>query len=440
METQINDTFNFRIKIKPREFLKEENPKCEKLDQMRERLKDLLLYTSAHGVARLIRTKHTFIKILWVISMLLSASYCFYFINKLLISYLDYEVVTDSDVKYEVKSEFPAVSICNPDMPLEDETIQKCNFNSNNSTSYLDSFNDPYFGRCLRFNSKGNVRSKNILSSTSSGSKYGLQLDLIINSTNQFNELILYIHNHSFLTSTLVNKGFRISSGSIYFFSVERSFNVKLDAPYSTCLKDSTDSKLNKTLINHLIANLSSIYTYKDCFRLCRNLVVMEQSKCNCMITFDNAAACSKHPNQTVRDCYNKFVAEFQLSSRNSYNKCNDFCPIECDSYNLLITPLVEPLPVTGPVKNTSSFQYASKFRNFEEVKRSFFSIYVYYEELKYTVIKENPKTETFNLASGIGGTLGLFLGISFLSFVEIIETLYVFISIILGNNVKPMS
>ena len=49
----------------------------------------------------------------------------------------------------------------------------------------------------------------------------------------------------------------------------------------------------------------------------------------------------------------------------------------------------------------------------------------IYYNELKYTLISEEPKTEIFNFISNIGGILGLFLGVSFLSIIEIFEIIF---------------
>ena len=44
---------------------------------------------------------------------------------------------------------------------------------------------------------------------------------------------------------------------------------------------------------------------------------------------------------------------------------------------------------------------------------------------MKYMLVSQEVKTETFNMISNIGGILGVFLGISFLSFIEIFEILY---------------
>ena len=61
----------------------------------------------------------------------------------------------------------------------------------------------------------------------------------------------------------------------------------------------------------------------------------------------------------------------------------------------------------------------------YEDVNKHFFGIRVHYNDLKYTFINQEIKIHTFNLISNIGGILGLFLGISFLSFIEIFEIFY---------------
>ena len=46
----------------------------------------------------------------------------------------------------------------------------------------------------------------------------------------------------------------------------------------------------------------------------------------------------------------------------------------------------------------------------------------VYYESMKYEVTIDSLSVTSEDLLSKFGGTLGLFLGISFLSFIEIVE------------------
>ncbi|CAF0780273.1 unnamed protein product, partial [Brachionus calyciflorus] len=70
-----------------------------------------------------------------------------------------------------------------------------------------------------------------------------------------------------------------------------------------------------------------------------------------------------------------------------------------------------------------------SKFKNISEVsyerlKRNVIFLYFYYIDFQYTKIEEVEKMNWLDFIAGIGGTLGLFIGISFLSLVEIVEVI----------------
>ena len=77
-----------------------------------------------------------------------------------------------------------------------------------------------------------------------------------------------------------------------------------------------------------------------------------------------------------------------------------------------------------------------SKFQNetitYDLIKQSVLSLNVYYDQLSYTQISREAKLEIVDLVGSIGGLLGLFLGMSFLSFVELIEIVLESIVIIL--------
>ena len=57
-----------------------------------------------------------------------------------------------------------------------------------------------------------------------------------------------------------------------------------------------------------------------------------------------------------------------------------------------------------------------------ENIEKEIASLYVYFDELKYIMTDQIPKMETANLISSIGGNLGLFLGLSICSFMELFE------------------
>ena len=95
------------------------------------------------------------------------------------------------------------------------------------------------------------------------------------------------------------------------------------------------------------------------------------------------------------------------------------------------ISSYSEYYPATGIIGNkTKEENYFEKYKTYEELNQNLIIIYVYYKELKYTLINQQPKTETFDFISKIGGIFGLFLGISFMSFIEILEILFEIINI----------
>ena len=57
------------------------------------------------------------------------------------------------------------------------------------------------------------------------------------------------------------------------------------------------------------------------------------------------------------------------------------------------------------------------------------------YNELKETIIEESEKMSDIDFIANIGGTLGLFLGVSFLSFFEIMEIFLQIIFILFENS-----
>ena len=58
----------------------------------------------------------------------------------------------------------------------------------------------------------------------------------------------------------------------------------------------------------------------------------------------------------------------------------------------------------------------------YEQLKQSIASININYNVLGFTLFKEYQKITTIDLVTSIGGNIGLFLGLSFLSFFEVIE------------------
>jgi hypothetical protein len=70
-------------------------------------------------------------------------------------------------------------------------------------------------------------------------------------------------------------------------------------------------------------------------------------------------------------------------------------------------------------------FKTTFSFSHFAKSDDNLLKLNIYYDELSYTLINEAASLTIFEMFSNIGGTLGLFLGISLLSFIEVVEVLF---------------
>ena len=102
-------------------------------------------------------------------------------------------------------------------------------------------------------------------------------------------------------------------------------------------------------------------------------------------------------------------------------------CPNECD------TIVYELSTSFGkyPTRDYSEYLVRNSFlrtifsdvqANYSAIRKSVAAVNVFYSELKYTEIRQQPKATLVDLICGVGGILGLFVGASFLSIVELLE------------------
>ena len=110
---------------------------------------------------------------------------------------------------------------------------------------------------------------------------------------------------------------------------------------------------------------------------------------------------------------------------------CGDQCPLECSSsrYDSFVNTAEYPAPIyANSLMQNPLIQakYASKLSEltYDSLKRNMIGISVYYGDLGYDQFDEMEAMSVLDTVSNIGGTLGLFLGTSFLSFAEIIDVI----------------
>lgn len=136
--------------------------------QIKLKLIDLCLFSSIQGLPRFLRTEKLLIKFIWLISLIISPCFAVYYINKILVDYSKFDITSQIDVTYENESDFPTINFCstsvwNNSHNLSD-MILYCRFsgiiNCKSSLNFFESFIDPIYNLCYRFNSNSSIKTK----------------------------------------------------------------------------------------------------------------------------------------------------------------------------------------------------------------------------------------------------------------------------------------
>ena len=121
----------------------------------------------------------------------------------------------------------------------------------------------------------------------------------------------------------------------------------------------------------------------------------------------------------------NEINCVFQISKNkvNIYTDCLE-CKDTCDSVSYPLTTSTSLFPSFdyGQFLVNYSFLANETFFNKTDLDKSVLSLTIFYSSLKYTEIKQLVKMGVIDLICAIGGILGLFIGASILSFVEVLE------------------
>jgi hypothetical protein len=334
-----------------------------------------------------------------------------------------------------------------------EEMVISCKFNFKYCDADLSEFvwfYDNEFGNCFKFNVGINERR---ISSTY-GRTTGLRLVLFVGIENSKSSLnyyeltsgkilitflfTLYISSQFYfeitkigITLTVTNssiepnmyESYAIATNSENYINVHRLFLKKKQKPFSDCLSDLKESKSH--LVKYFFDN-NMTYRFKEC----SDLLIQDDfyKICKCASVYYKNLHNSRYC--TTNEDYECLKANGYLSKLSKEEK-NELCPVECYSTSLSLD-ISSSSPFTPTfIKNLrNNTKVISKFEDInsvtdEQIANSIVVFDVYYNNLEYTEILEVPFYSIIDLISNIGGTFGLFLGISILSFIEIVELIF---------------
>jgi hypothetical protein len=463
--------------------------KNDKLKRIKSILEELLVSSTSHGIPNAIRSKHVSLKIMWLIFFLISTGFCALFIILSFMEYSEYNVITTVRIINEIPTDFAQIKICNLNPYTTNYSYQmlqsissrditnytlsnmtriqtlktkamyyfgSSNFSEANRKKLSYSLNDmlisckfnnldcnendyertysPYFGNCFTFNSGRNSKGEKLpkLKNMVDGSFHGLNLVLYVGIPDYFRGFYEYFGVKIFVSNSSLKSMFEneisVTTGAETSVILQRTFLNQLPYPYSNCHIQTNQNPNIESEIYKKIIQSNFSYTQRDCAIMCYQFTIEQKCKCydllfppiNAQIQCEVSDSC--YVNQANGYSNN-------LTESDAY-KCIKSCPIECSK---------EIFTYTTSQVNSLSQDFAENYLNhevikskfvdrtptFNDIKNGLVSLKIYYDTLSYTEIQESPSITEISLVSNIGGTLGLFLGISLLSFIEIFEILF---------------
>ena len=428
---------------------------------------NFFLHSTAQCLPRIVQTENSLAQLTWSLIFVICSCLTSYLILRELIGFFEYQVVSTIKIVNQIPAPFPVVQVCNGNFLTQEmiplvERIMKETFNdqSTNSSIYFECLekatdliqmqliemkNRSYYtkapplvkcqfdktpcdltndvkliytykyGECMRFNDV--VDEAYLKKSRVEHEDNGLKL--WIGPLTSGTSVKLFVTNQSY--TALSPDGIYVRGGDEVFVKLTRQFTYNTPYPYSSCVDlNSFDSKFyTKTIQSY--EKYSQVY----CFRFCIQQLIIDTCKCfhpRFKKLDDLTPVCQNLADLECADRTEKlFVGE-------NIEKCQLKCPLECETKKF-------ELQMSGYDLSLRQFDTHFKRNNsfaFDEVKKSFLIINVFYPHLEYTEISLEPKTSVIGLISNLGGALGIFLGLSIFNFVELIECVLLILRVLI--------
>ncbi len=361
------------------------------------------------GIPMIVTTDNYFFKFLWTILILMCFGIGGYNLYETTYDYYNFDVITNIERVTSDNVTFPAITICTDryydrallvngitrareNILIKNDNISRFkNFilqmgytdEAFNVTKQMDYFKIPDFqSDCLRFN--GFTNQSQLVITNNSLNMFYIVLKNSYDENIFQNSSRLEVHRYSlfdnfrvFVTDNYLNSFEKVlplllqRSKSENDVKIEMSsIESKLGEPYNSC-KESPDGAITHQM---------------NCLEAC----VLRETKTKYNCTFLNTLFSVGG----VRECsfaIKRYRDEFTVG-------CKEECPENCNSK--LFTLNFNTIPTT-----TSETHFYFAIPQFTTLK-----------------ITQIPKMNVFSYICAIGGALGLFMGISFLNIVEIIE------------------
>jgi len=300
------------------------------------------------------------------------------------------------------------------------EMLQECVFLGKTcGPSDFYHFYDTKYGNCYTFNSGMTGYVSRI---TNPGASFGLSLTLYINQAQYIPVLTqeagmrVLLHRQG-QVPIMEEDGFDVNPGTKSGIAVRYVEVERKDGHYSNCTNEGERTTTGKH--EYYPGN----YTQKACLKTCLQNGIIEG--CGCANPLyrrpKNYPVCGPLENECVEQ------VELELLDS---NQCSDECPTPCweSQYQYVISSSQWPSNGYMPYLKESLDERGDELKNVLKdgarggLSEQFLKLNIYYDNLNYYKYTEKPSLTIKDLIGALGGHLGLWIGMSLLSFFEIFE------------------
>jgi hypothetical protein len=135
--------------------------------------------------------------------------------------------------------------------------------------------------------------------------------------------------------------------------------------------------------------------------------------------------------------CFVDIIDDYKTKIVEYKKNCSLLCPLECDSISYEFE--ISSLDLSLRQKFSNDFLMNAENYNqsigYEEYKERFLNLNIFFSAMEYKELTQTPKTTVIELIANLGGALGIFLGFSVFSLIEIVEVIARVFSILFGNK-----
>lgn len=281
-----------------------------------------------------------------------------------------------------------------------------------------------------------------MIKSKKSGWRNGLRLELYVGDYDEQQQygykagIRLIVNNQSEIVFSNDN-GIDVSVGYQTNIAISRTMVKRKPYPYSNCIEDHLSSKnLQKNpLLQTIVKKYPQMNKYSQnfCIKICHQEFLFKMCECyDLSLPLPSKSSMNNSACESIEDL-DCIKNEENFFFESEIEKCYASCPSECFqvNYDLKVSSAKYPTKwYTSILKNSTNFQYLlnqsllgeEKNIDFLYLQQTMLMVNIFYDQMSYSLIEEQPELSIDALLAFIGGNLGLFLGISVLTVIEIIE------------------